>query len=124
MGLAYGPLYSIPAFGGSILGQTGVKGFKRSSAQSLAGSATGIAFQVAIDVYAKSKGLGTIGQGRLLLVRTPGILIPTLAAHIPLIAYDNINAPPPTEHDHVNSPWYFSVAQALTGGFGVGTWTP
>ncbi len=36
----------------------------------------------------------------------------------------NVTQPPPPEYQHQNTPWYFSVAQGLTGGFGVGTWSP
>ena len=65
LGAAFGPVYSMPVFGGDIIN---LAHGKHSSAASKAGTATGMAFAFAHDVYAKARGLGTIAEGRLLLM--------------------------------------------------------
>ncbi len=47
-----------------------------------------------------------------------------LVALTGIAAHHNLTAPPPPEYDHPSTPWYLSVAQGITGGVGVGTWSP
>ncbi len=65
LGLAFGPIYSMPSLADEIVEITHGK---QSSSQSKAGAATGIAFAITHDVWAKARGLGTLGEGRLLLM--------------------------------------------------------
>lgn len=65
MGLAFGPVYSLPAFGKETISLTTTG--TGSSPKAKSGTATGMAFAFAHDVYAKARGLGTLAEGRLLL---------------------------------------------------------
>jgi transcriptional regulator with XRE-family HTH domain len=94
----------------------------KETAASLAGAATVYGY----DKWLRPVGTGRISEGRFLasqyikegMIRSAPVIIP---AAIVATAVHNVSAPPPSEFDTPNSPWYFSVAQALTGGFGIGT---
>ncbi len=119
-GMAFGGLYSIPKATSDSYHY--VKYGKKVDPKDTLASFLGSLSVMGYDKFLRPAGTGTISHGRflagqLLKPATP-LLVP---AAIVAVSHHNVTAPPPPEYQQPNSPWYFAVAQALTGGFGIGT---
>ncbi len=79
------------------------------------GAVAGGAAWGAVNMYEFYRALQTL---RFVATNPPAMVLTATV----IAAQHNVTAPPPPEYRHQNTPWYYSVAQALTGGFGVGTW--
>jgi len=119
-GIAFGGLYSIPKATSDTYHYVkyGKKVDRRDTVASLLGTLSVMGY----DKFLRPVGTGTISHGRFLAGQLIKPAAPLLVpAAVIAVAHHNVTAPPPPEYQQQNSPWYFAVAQALTGGVGIGT---